>query len=55
MVISGIKKNRNISLGLQGGDKGCSCKYDGQGRLHFNAKIEVNSLKKKSSKLHFLW
>lgn len=29
MMISGMKKYRDIRLGLQGGDKGCSYKYDG--------------------------
>lgn len=38
-MISAVKKNRDIRLGLQSGDKGCSYKYDGQGRLHFNAQI----------------
>lgn len=48
-------------LGLQGGDRGCSCKYGGQGRLRFNAKtfsgqsFQKKEEEKKSSKLNFLW
>lgn len=56
-VISSVKKNQERGLGPQGGDTGCSCKYGGQGGLHFNTKtfLDQSFKKKKSSKLNFMW
>lgn len=50
MVMSSVKKNQERGLGLQGGNRGCSCKYGGQGGLHFNTKTFLDQSFKKKKK-----